>query len=253
MKKILKKNYTILLLLTLLSLAVNAQTVVGDSLSILPVDTVVQQADSAITPAEAKRQKMLKKKGLTADSIPQQSIAEKYDSVKVLNFKPDPATVVWMGAIIPGMGQILNRSYWKLPLVYSSFLGCAYAITYTSTKYEMYKSAYRDITDTDPNTNSFLDILKKNGINSIHDYNGGEDALKPVLKNQYEVSRRYREISVYASIAVYFIVLIEAYVDAQMFSFDISTDLSLQIAPALKANNFGKIDMAGIGVSIRLK
>ena len=53
------------------------------------------------------------------------------DSVEV--FKPDPVRVVWMGAIIPGYGQIINRRYWKLPIVYAGFLGCAYAITLNST------------------------------------------------------------------------------------------------------------------------
>lgn len=72
-------------------------------------------------------------------------------------FKPDPVRVLWMGAIIPGYGQIINRSYWKLPIVYAGFLGCTYAITLNSKRYETYRSAYRDISDTNNKTNSFLD------------------------------------------------------------------------------------------------
>lgn len=220
----------------------------GDSLSVLPVDTVQQQPDSALTSDIIKKKSLLKKKSLQGDSISQKKFTENPDGSKTLNFKPNPTTVVWMGAIVPGLGQIINRSYWKLPLVYSSFLGCAYAVSYTTMKYEAYKSAYRDILDTNPNTNSFIDILPE-GV-SVETYPGD---LKNAIKNQYDYFRRYHEISIYVSVAVYAIVLIDAYVDAQMFDFDISTDLSMQLHPALQTNQFGKIDLAGIGISIKLK
>jgi len=77
-----------------------------------------------------------------------------------------------MGAIIPGYGQILNRSYWKLPLVYAGFLGCFYAITWNSSRYETYRLAYRDITDDNAKTNSFLDILPQGY--TLESYPGGE-------------------------------------------------------------------------------
>ena len=74
------------------------------------------------------------------------------DSVR-LYWKPDAMRAVWMGAIIPGYGQIYNRSYWKLPIVYGAFFGCAYAITWTNGMYTDYKTAYRDIlTDRDNGT-----------------------------------------------------------------------------------------------------
>ena len=62
-----------------------------------------------------------------------------------LFWKPDPMRSVWLGAIVPGLGQIYNRSYWKLPIVYGGLMGCAYAITWTTNEYNGYKNAYRDI------------------------------------------------------------------------------------------------------------
>lgn len=52
---------------------------------------------------------------------------------------------VWLGAIVPGLGQIYNRSYWKIPIVYGGLMGCTYAIIWTNSQYNGYKNAYRDI------------------------------------------------------------------------------------------------------------
>jgi hypothetical protein len=73
----------------------------------------------------------------------QKKAALKNDTTAVESFKPDPVKVVWMGAIIPGFGQIMNRRYWKVPIVYAGFAGCAYAISLNATRYEKYKLAYR--------------------------------------------------------------------------------------------------------------
>lgn len=125
-------------------------------------------------------------------------------------------TCVVDGAIIPGYGQILNRSYWKLPIVYAGFLGCTYAITLNSTRYETYRSAYRDISDTNGITNSYLDILPPGYTVS---YPGGYSGLKSVITTKYNQYRRYRDLSIIASVAYYGLTLVEAYVDAQLFDF----------------------------------
>lgn len=165
-------------------------------------------------------------------------------------FKPDPIRVVWMGAIIPGYGQILNRKYWKLPIVYGGFLGCAYAISMNSTKYETYKTAYRDIIDSDPTTNSFIDILPEGyTVETL----GGINAYKGILKTGQDSYRRYRDLSIIVSIGYYALTLIDAYVDAQLYDFDISPDLSLRFQPALMEDNSGFKKTVGLQCSFRLK
>jgi hypothetical protein len=173
------------------------------------------------------------------------------DTLSAAKFKPDPVKVLWMGAIIPGYGQILNRRYWKLPIVYAGFLGCAYAVSYNSRSYETYKLAYKDISDDDPDTNSFLDILPSG--TTLENYPGGESGLKSNLSTAYEQKRRYRDLSIIGSVAYYAITLVEAYVDAQLFDFDISTDLSLHIRPALLQNKFGTSNSPGFQLSLNLK
>jgi len=164
------------------------------------------------------------------------------DSVR-LYWKPDAMRAVWMGAIIPGYGQIYNRSYWKLPIVYGAFLGCAYAITWTNGMYTDYKTAYRDIlTDRDNGTRSedpdksYIAILPEGyTISRV----GGFDTWTTTLSNQQNRYRRYRDLSIVAAVAVYALSLIDAYVDAQLFDYDISDDLSLQLDPTLNHDPFG--------------
>ena len=145
-------------------------------------------------------------------------------------WKPDPMKSVWLGAIVPGLGQIYNRKYWKLPIVYGGFLGCAYAISWNNGMYTDYKNAYRDIIDNDPNTNSFMDIFPEGyTIESL----GGMSAYQNVLQTRMNTYRRYRDLSIFVTIGVYALTLIDAYVDAQLYDFDISPDLSLNVQPVI--------------------
>lgn len=158
------------------------------------------------------------------------------DSVRLYS-KPDAMRAVWMGAIIPGYGQIYNRSYWKLPIVYSGFVGCAYAISYTSGNYNDYKTAYRDIF-TDTNSGSVTEDPGKSYIAILPEgYTlsnvGGAGKWMATLQSRQTTWRRNRDYCIVATIAVYALSLIDAYVDAQLFDFDISSDLSMSVEPAI--------------------
>lgn len=146
------------------------------------------------------------------------------------SFKPDPVQNIWLGAVIPGYGQIANRKYWKLPIVYGGFLGCAFAITWNSKRYVSYKNAYLDITDDDDNTNSFLDVIP-DGY-TLDSY-GGKTAFTGLLKTGMDKSRYNRDLSVIVTVAYYGLTLIDAFVDAHLYDFDISPDLSMKVRPAL--------------------
>ena len=185
------------------------------------------------------------------------------DSIKLKPFKPDPMKSVWMGAIIPGYGQILNKKYWKLPIVYGGFLGCIYAVTWNNGKYTTYKNAYQDILQYQSNPYYQADVNKNlsiatfiqivpGGFESINKFYGGIATFSNTIKSKQDVFRRYRDLSI-ISIGVYALTLVDAYVDAQLYDFDISPNLSMHLQPTLLDNSFGVKNTLGMQCCINLK
>lgn len=154
-----------------------------------------------------------------------------------LSRRPDALKAVWLGAILPGAGQIYNGSYWKLPIVYGGLMGCGYAISLNQSRYNSYKTAYRDLyndaqaglVNNDP-TKSYNAILPEGyDIDRL----GGVSRYTSTLQNWQSTYRRYRDWSIVATILVYALSLVDAYVDAQLFDFDISPDLTLNVEPQI--------------------
>ena len=77
-------------------------------------------------------------------------------------FVPNPTKATWLAVVFPGGGQIYNRKYWKLPIIYGGFAGCAYALSWNGKMYKDYSQAYLDIMDSNPNTKSYEDLLPPN-------------------------------------------------------------------------------------------
>jgi hypothetical protein len=145
---------------------------------------------------------------------------------------PSPSKAVLL-ALIPGMGQIYNRKYWKLPIVYGAFLGCLYAITWNNRNYSDYQNAYRDLRSEDPLTHtSWKNFVPPNlPPASVDSYPQDNPSFTENIRQRKDFFRRYRDLSIIISAAVYALSLIDAYVDAQLFDFDISPDLSLRLSP----------------------
>ena len=74
-------------------------------------------------------------------------------------FNPDPQRALWLSALCPGLGQIYNRRYWKLPIVVGSFVGLSYGASWNNRMYRDYSKAYRDVMDDDPDTRSYMDFF----------------------------------------------------------------------------------------------
>lgn len=140
--------------------------------------------------------------------------------------RPDPEKATWLALIIPGGGQIYNRKYWKLPIVYGGFVGCLYAYNWNGQMYKDYRQAYLDIMDSDPNTDSFKDFFRPG-----YNFEANKEYLKSVFKKRKDRYRRWRDLSIFSFIGVYAISVIDAYVDAQLAGFDITEDINLSIEP----------------------
>ena len=143
-------------------------------------------------------------------------------------FVPDPKRALWLSLILPGAGQIYNRKYWKLPIIYGGFLGCAYALIWNQQMYRDYSQAYLDIMDDDPRTCSYLDMLPPR-----YDITGKEEQFKNVFKRKKDFYRRYRDLSAFCFAGIYLLSVVDAYVDAHLSVFDISPDLSIRVEPAV--------------------
>lgn len=152
--------------------------------------------------------------------------------VKSKPFSPDPIRSMWLAMVFPGGGQIYNHKYWKLPIFYGGFLGCVYAFSWNSQMLKDYTQAYLDIMDDDPNTRSYEKMLPFR-----YDISGQEERFKKIFKNRKDYFRKYRDMSIFAFAGVYLLSIIDAYVDAELSSFDISRDLSLHWQPAVLSND----------------
>ena len=147
-------------------------------------------------------------------------------------WKPDTKRAMWLALVLPGAGQIYNRKYWKLPIIYGGFVGCAYAITWNNQMYHDYSQAYMDIMDDDPNTQSYNQFLHLGATIDASNI----DRYKEIFRKRKDKYRRWRDMGMFVMIGVYAFSVIDAYVDASLSEFDISDDLTLRVEPAVMGN-----------------
>ncbi len=146
-------------------------------------------------------------------------------------WKPNPnKALLW--AIIPGGGQIYNRKYWKLPIVWGALATCAYFIGFNGRQYEEYHAAYRDLKSSDPSQNTAWLAFAPAGTKP-EDYAQFTTSLASTLERGNDYYRRYRDLSIVLAIGVYGLSILDAYVDAELFTFDISPDLSMSVMPSI--------------------
>ena len=143
-------------------------------------------------------------------------------------FIPNPTKATWLALVIPGGGQICNRKYWKLPIIYGGFAGCAYALTWNNKMYKDYMQAYKDAALGNWEANSIHDLLPPGYLDRTP-----KTQITETLRKRKDTYRRYRDLSIFAFIGVYLISVIDAYVDAELSNFDITPDLSMRVEPAV--------------------
>ena len=150
-------------------------------------------------------------------------------------WQPNPQRALWLALVLPGAGQIYNRKFWKLPIIYGGFMGCIYAMSWNNMMYKDYSQAYLDIMDKDPDTQSYNKFLHLGTTIT----SANEDRYKEIFKSRKDKYRRWRDMSFFVMIGVYALSVIDAYVDAELSVFDISKDLSLKVEPAVIPNRYG--------------
>jgi hypothetical protein len=143
-----------------------------------------------------------------------------------------PRKATLYSAILPGLGQAYNKKYWKIPFIYAGFGVIGYFIDWNNDNYQLSKTAYIHLTDTDPET---MDYLKLKGIEG-YDLNNPTSVanLEAGLLKRQDYYRRNRDFLVISMLGFYGLNLIDASVDAHLFNFDVGDDLTLNWQPSMK-------------------
>jgi len=115
---------------------------------------------------------------------------------------------------LPGLGQAYNRKHWKIPIIYTVFLGTFYIIEDNNFKYNKFKNAYGDFKELG------APIWQPN-------------ITEQQLKDRKDFYRRNRDLGIIIGVMMYLMNIIDASVDANLMDFDISNDLSLSVNPEI--------------------
>ncbi len=231
----------------------NSSTRVDSTLAV--VDSTLAAIDSTLSTINVKALADSTRELLRDTTSVVVNKKEKKEKVKRdwSTWTPDPQRALWLALVLPGAGQIYNRKYWKLPIIYGGFMGCIYALTWNNMMYKDYSQAYLDIMDNDPTTasyNKFLHLGRQIDMNNEQQVKRYQELFKS-RKDKY---RRWRDMSFFVMLGVYAISVIDAYVDAELSVFDISKDLSLKVEPTIIPNRMGgnPLQAQSVGVNCSL-
>jgi hypothetical protein len=156
------------------------------------------------------------------------------DSVTVKQHSPVKAAV--MSILLPGLGQVYNKKYWKVPIVYAGLGVMTYFIVSNAREYKTYKGAYIEKNNND-STGEYSDLTSK--------------YTEEDLLNARDYYRRNLEISCMLTGVWYILNIVDAAVDAHLFTYDISKDLSLKVEPVIMGHFYSRNFASGLRLSFR--
>jgi hypothetical protein len=145
-----------------------------------------------------------------------------------------PQKAALMSACFPGLGQIYNHKWWKLPIIYAGFGGLGYSVWWNNRFVKEYRNALRYRYDNNAATVDTLGRYPDNDLVTLKDY-----------------YQRYRDLSFIGMAALYTLQIVDACVDAHLATFDVSDDLSLNICPRVYGTQQGMIASVGVRLYYR--
>lgn len=140
-----------------------------------------------------------------------------------------------MSAILPGLGQVYNRKYWKVPIIYAGIGGFSYMFHINNQQHDRYRNALRNAVSGD-------------GSEVVD----GQLMLTEDLKTQKLYYRKFRDFAGIAIGLIYLLNIVDANVDAHLKTFDVSDDLSLQISPWGGTSYFNR-PAGGLSLTLSIK
>ena len=162
-----------------------------------------------------------------SDTIPLTNIFPS-DSLNMY-FTHSPAKAAIMSAVLPGLGQIYNKKYWKLPLVYAAVGVSSYIFIKWQNEFSRFRRGYIDINDNDPYTNFHRNLGFPAGYS--------EEQMRQIITKRKDQLRTWRDWSIVAMIAAYALNIIDANVDAHLIDFSLDDNISFNIQPCFLEND----------------
>ena len=147
-----------------------------------------------------------------------------------------PAKAAMLSSAFPGLGQIYNKKYWKLPIVYGALGASIYAITFNQDQYKIYEQAFYSRTDDDQTNDQFEGVYDERQLIE--------------LQNFY---RLQRDLSIILGALAYGLNILDAYVDAHLMYYDVSDDLSLRWEPTILNNQANIPSGFGLGITLSFR
>lgn len=151
-------------------------------------------------------------------------LEESIDTVAIKSYAKrfSPRKAILYAAILPGLGQVYNKKYWKLPLVYGGFYAIGYYINQYNKLYTEYKG--------------YLFYNLENGLRNANDRNPDIDLTTSQLRTIVDKSRRERDFMIILMGGMYILQMVDAHVDAHLKEFDVNPRLQVSIEPSLQQN-----------------
>ena len=165
-----------------------------------------------------------------AQNIPLKADSTQVASINISSKKHEPGKATIYSAVLPGLGQIYNKKYWKVPIVYGGFVGLGIYINKYNQQYLSYKQAYYDLNDNNPKTASYQLKFPNEDFSDITSSEIKSFNSNRIIPN-IDYYRKKRDLYIIATVGFYLLNILDANVDAHLIDFDISEDLSLNIQP----------------------
>lgn len=149
-----------------------------------------------------------------------------------------PSKAAFYSAVIPGLGQIYNKRYWKVPIVWGAIGGSAYMYIYNNDQYQRFRTAFKrrqaGFTDDEFNGEGTLPLFDEDD-----------------LEYQQERFQNDRDLWLVAAIGLYALNIVDANVDAHLKQFNIDDDLSIDFEPYLDFNQITNSPNYGMALIIK--
>jgi hypothetical protein len=162
-----------------------------------------------------------------------------HKKIKHLNSKPRKAAI--LSALVPGLGQIYNKQYWKAPIAWLGVGATGYLYYQNRTYFHAFKAQYQKLTSNPPTTSDTI----INGYRTAH-------KSADQLAKERDSYRYYRDLDLLIGLGIYTLNIVDASVGAHLREFNINDDLSLKVKPLLYAN-INRQFTAGLTLTFRFK